>query len=204
MLDWAKEFDYAKVMIWVVPGLLFVLFRSFAIRGAFPAVTKDDIAAFLLASVLYNFFISAAVFRAALNPIGWSQGWSFLLWLVVLCALPVIAGFLIGLFEVSDVTGRLLRRMGVVFPSPTPTAWETLFKELKRGSVLIVTLKDGTVVYGRWIGGTRLSSASTDPSIMDLFIAEIGTLDCQDRYIPKSPQRGIYVPASELRSIEVV
>ncbi len=39
---------------------------------------------------------------------------------------------------------------------------------------------------------------------MDIFLAEIGTVSDQGKYLPKAPQRGIYVSASEIRFIEIV
>ena len=56
-MDLLKQFDATAVLLWVVPGAFIALFRSFAIRGNFPPVGKDDVAALLLGSVVYYFVI---------------------------------------------------------------------------------------------------------------------------------------------------
>lgn len=203
-VDLLKDFDFNAFLVLVIPGAIFSLFRSFAIRGRFPSIAKDDFAAFLFASTIYDFFLASSQPNLSLPVLAWRSAWSFWFWLLILVVVPTIAGLATGLFEASDVVGRVIRRVGVKLPSPTPTAWETLFKELSAGSVLLITLVDGTTINGRWTAADVASSASTDPDKMDLFLAEIGTLDGRGRYLPKSPPRGIYISTSQIQTIEVI
>ena len=68
----------------------------------------------------------------------------------------------------------------------------------------IVTLKDGNTVTGRWVGGRHGSASSSDPKIMDLYIAQIGAIDAHGAYAPHEPQRGAYIAPGEIRFIEVI
>jgi Family of unknown function (DUF6338) len=199
--DVLKDFDALKILLWVVPGAFIALFRSFAMRGTFPTIGKDDVAAFALGSVIYYFVILLFTSRVGFGAAPAQSGWvSF----IVLILVPAIAGMLLGLLEASDAIGRFLRKVGIRLPSPDATAWETLFREVPTNAVLLVTLKDGNTVAGRWIGGRGGSASSSDAKIMDLYLGQIGAINHHGQYVPHSPQRGAYFAASEIRFIEVI
>ena len=50
-----KDFDFFQTLFWIIPGTSMVLLRSFALRGSFPPFKKDDLATFVLGSVVYAF-----------------------------------------------------------------------------------------------------------------------------------------------------
>jgi hypothetical protein len=197
-----KDFDAVKVLVWVVPGAFIALFRSFGMRGRFPTVSKDDVAAFVLGTVIYYFvvrlFAKSFDFSGAATD---KSGWTGFLLLILI---PAVTGMLLGALEASDAIGRILRKTGIRLPSPDATAWETLFRELPANTLLLVTLKDSTTVVGRWVGGRGGSASSDDAKIMDIFVGEIGEIDRHNHYIPKQPRRGVYFSASEIRFIEVI
>ena len=202
MSDALKDFDFFKILFWIVPGAFMVLSRSFAIRGAFPALKKDDLSTLVLGSVVYSFVLM--LFGIDLSA---KDAWKTLappIWIVLLVIVPAVIGFGLGLVEASDVVGRSLRSRGIRLPSPESTAWESLFRELGSNAILIVTLKDGGRVFGRWAGGRGGSAASADPQTRDLYLAEIGSVDTHGRYVSHVPRRGAYIAADEIRSIEVV
>jgi hypothetical protein len=196
-----KDFDAVKVLVWVVPGAFIALFRSFGMRGRFPTVSKDDVAAFVLGTVIYYFVIRLFTSSFDLTGTADKSGWA---WFFILIFIPAAAGLLLGVLEASDAIGRALRKIGIRLPSPDATAWETLFRELPANTLLLVTLKDGTTVVGRWVGGHGGSASSDDAKTMDLFLGEIGEIDRRNHYIPKQPRRGVYFSASEIRFIEVI
>jgi len=201
-MDVLKDFDAVKALIWVVPGAMIALFRSFAMRGSFPGVTKDDVAAFVIGSVIYAFLIVLGT--GGLSLIGTQSQFSPWIGFVVLLLVPAIAGLGLGLIEASDAVGFSFRKIGIRLPSPDATAWETVFRELESGAVLLVTLKDGAKVFGRWVGGRGGSAASTDAKTTDLYLGEIGLVSDAGQYVAIMPRRGIYLAAAEIRYIEIV
>lgn len=204
MAELFKNFDALTMLLWLVPGAFIAFFRSFGLRGSFPSIGKDDLAALLLGSVVY-YFVTVIVVMG--RPIGSDPAlldfprW---LWFAMLVVFPSLLGLGLGMLEASDLLGRGLRRCGFNLPSPNHTAWETIFREMPRGAVILVTLKDGAVVVGRWWDGRGGSAASSDTSSTDLYIGEIGGIDDEGRYVPKNPRRGIYISAGEIRFFEVI
>jgi hypothetical protein len=204
MSDVLKDFDAVKILFWVIPGAFIALFRSFAMRGAFPAISKDDVAALILGSVVYWFLLLLIETSFDVTPQNIQTQFSGWTGFIGLIAIPAILGLLLGFLEAGDGIGQLLRFLGVRLPSPDATAWETMFREMQSGSVLLVTLKDGTTVFGRWVGGKRGSASSTDAKTMDLYLGQIGEINAAGQYVAKTPQRGAYLVATEIRFIEVI
>ena len=203
MEDLFKSFDAIAILDWVVPGAFFILFRSFALKGAFPSLGKDDVVAFIIVSVLYWYLAiwASATFLGApeafRQPIAGAES------IVALVAIPAAAGLAAGLFERRDVVGRLLRAFGVKFLSPYATAWESVVVNLPPGSVLIVHLKDAQPIVGRWTNAQIGSAASTDKEVRDLYLDEIGSV-VGANYQPSAPVRGAYIAAEQIQFIEVI
>jgi len=203
MEDLFKSFDAIAILDWVVPGAFFILFRSFALKGAFPSLGKDDVVAFIIVSVLYWYLLiwASATFLGA--PEAFRQHGAGAGSIVVLAVFPILAGVGVGLFESRDVVGRLLRAFGVKFLSPYATAWESVVVNLPPGSVLIVHLKDAQPVVGRWTTAQIGSAASTDRDVRDLYLDEIGSV-IGANYQPFVPVRGAYMAAEQIQFIEVI
>jgi hypothetical protein len=202
-MDGLNDLNVLKLLLWVVPGAMITMFRSFSMRGTFPAIGKDDVAAFILGSVIFDFVVVFYFTGFSLTEkiqIQLSPGQ----WLLALIVMPAIVGVALGFLEASDAIGHSLRKLGIRLPSPDAIAWETAFREIGNGAVLLVSLKDGAQVFGRWVGGRGGSAASTDPKTMDLYLGEIGIINDQGQYVPKSPRRGAYISAPEIRWIEVI
>jgi hypothetical protein len=200
--DALKDFDFFQTLFWIIPGTFIVLFRSFALRGSFPPLKKDDLSTLVLGSVVYAFLLILFGLNLSDKNV-WTKLHPFP-WLLVLIFIPAAIGFLLGWLEGSDRVGRGLRYFGMAIPSPEPTAWENLFGDLRINAVLLVTLKDDVQVFGRWLGGRWGSAASNDTEVRDLYLAEIGSIDECGQYIAKTPQRGIYIAPEEIRWIEVI
>lgn len=200
----ALDFDYSKVLIWVIPGVFIALFRSFALRGSFPTIGKDDLAALVLGSVVFHFVSTSIIPNIFVTYLA-SLSMAGLFWIGAIVVIPSAVGISLGLFEASDWAGTKLRGAGFQIPTPTATAWDTMFRTLPVNTILIITLKDAEAqVFGRWVSGSSKSSASTDATKADLFLGEIGSLDAQNRYVPHEPSRGVYIAADLIRSIEIV
>ena len=203
MEDLFKTFDAIAILFWVVPGAFFILFRSFALKGAFPSLGKDDVVAFIIVSVLYWYLViwASATFLGA--PDAFRERLSGADSILALVAIPALAGVGAGLFERRDVVGRLLRAFGFKFLSPYATAWESVVVNLTPGSVLIVHLKDAQPIIGRWTNAQIGSAASTDKDVRDLYLDEIGAV-IGANYQPFAPVRGAYISAEQIQFIEVI
>ena len=199
-MDWLKDLDPVKVLIWVAPGAFIALFRSFFLKGSFPEIGKDDVGVFILGSVIYRFAALGLVSDNDLAHLS-DRGW---FWFVSLGLVPALLGFGLGMFEASDATGKFMRWCRIPMPTPTPSVWNTAFRALPTDTFLVVVLKDGTMYYGRWARGLVPSSASSDSGNQDIFIGETGTLDAQGQYVAMAPKRGVYIAASEVRTIEII
>ncbi len=203
MEDLFKSFDAIAILYWVVPGAFFVLFRSFALKGSFPSLGKDDIVAFIIVSVLYWYLVIWASATFLGDPDAFRQRPAGAESIVALVAIPALIGVAAGLFERRDVVGRLLRAFGVKFLSPYATAWESVVVNLTPGSVLIVHLKDAQPIVGRWTNAQIGSAASTDKDVRDLYLDEIGSV-IGANYQPFAPVRGAYIAAEQIQFIEVI
>lgn len=192
------KIDIVKVLFFLAPGTFLALSRSFALRGSFPTFTKDDLGALVIGSAVYNTILLALGARLA-GPDD-VAALPHLYRLTLLVALPALLGVLLGYVEANDVVGRGVRRFGVRLPSPHPTAWETLFRELEPNSILLLTLQSNAIVCGRW---RDRSSSSTDVGTLDLYLDEIGSVT-DAGYEPHQPRRGAYISKGEIRSIEVI
>ena len=199
-MDWLKDLDPVKALIWVAPGTFIALFRSYFLKGSFPGIGKDDVGAFIVGSVIYRFAVLGLLSDNDLAHLS-DRGW---FWFVSLGLIPALLGFAIGVFEASDLTGRFMRWWGIAMPTPTPSAWDTVFRALQADTFIIAVLKDGTTYYGRWAKGRVPSSASSDDSNQDIYIGETGTLNAQGQYVASLPKSGVYIVASELRTIEII
>jgi hypothetical protein len=199
-MDWLKDLDPVKVLLWVAPGAFISMFRSFFLKGSFPTIGKDDLAAFVLGSVVYRFLVLGFLTQEGIAKLS-TNGW---FWFFFVGVGPSVLGFGLGMLEASDWIGQLVRSWGVIMPTPTPSAWNTVFRALPADTFVIAVLKDGTTFYGRWAKGSVPSSASSDGSNQDIYIGETGDLNAQGQYISSLPKRGVYVAASEVRTIEVI
>jgi hypothetical protein len=203
MEDAFRTFDATGVLFWVAPGAFFILFRSFALRGAFPLLARDDAVAFIVASAVYWYLLIWASAAFLGSPQDFRQHLAGAESIVALAAIPAAAGVVVGLFERRDMVGKLLRIFGVRFLSPYATAWESVVVNLTPGSVLIVHLKDAEPIIGRWTNTQIGSAASIDKDVRDLYLDEIGSV-IGANYQPFAPARGAYIAAEQIQFIEVI
>lgn len=75
---------------------------------------------------------------------------SFLFWCMLIFVIsPVIIGFLIATFAETKAISFILRSLGFGVSS-CPTAWDYKFHNLKESRNVIVTLKNGSIIYGTY------------------------------------------------------
>jgi hypothetical protein len=89
------------------------------------------------------------------------------------------------------------------FPStptdPFPSAWDYQFSRINEPLWILVTLKDGSQVAGRF---GRNSLASLEPSERDLYIDSVYQVLEDNPWQPVTETFGILIKAEEIRYIE--
>jgi len=110
---------------------------------------------------------------------------------------PVLFGILSGRVYQRDWLRKALGRLGFRTLHQIPTAWDFQFSRLLPFWV-IVTLKDGSSVYGLY--GYH-SFASDDPKERDLYLEATFTLREDGEWLPVDSSAGILIQADEIAAI---
>jgi hypothetical protein len=153
----------------VIPG--FVSLKVWGIINASQQVKLTDS---FLDAVCYSFLNFAFLFW--LIPIAnkASLPYSVLLFIAILLVAPAIWPVLVKrLLSSKWLRGRVV--------NPVPTSWDHFFS---RGQpcFLLLHLKDGSLIGGRYCGD---SYASSYPEPKDLFISEVWTIDKKGHFLSK-------------------
>jgi hypothetical protein len=117
---------------------------------------------------------------------------------VIIFVSPVALGVLSGLLQQRQEVMRFFNRLGIRTIHPIACAWDWHFSRAKPYWVL-VTLKDGTRVYGLF--GTR-SFAASDPEKRDLYLEEqFRPMETGD-WAPVEDTGGVLILADEIAAVE--
>ena len=110
---------------------------------------------------------------------------------------PYILGFLAGIVTEKGWIRKLIQRIGLNPVHAVPTAWDYIMKD---GSYVIVTLKDGAIIYGLY---SSKSFASSLPEERDLYLEAIYNRDSETgQWIMKDRTKGIWIAKDEIQTIE--
>lgn len=193
MLD---KFSFWAVVAYLVPGLLLLQARALGARSRFEAITKENLVAYVLVTVIYDliswangFAIQTDMSVSSLEPA------TLIRHSIVV---PIIIGFVYGLAERYWIPQRLLVPLGINAPLPTESVWLEIFSRQPVGTYLIVTLKDGAFFNAMVTHDSRFSSSPVSP---DIYLGQ--TYSSVD-WTPANPQRGVYIAGDEIRSIEII
>ena len=190
-----KDYNVWAVVAYVLPGLLMVQARWLAARTELAPVSKENIVNYLIVTVLYLLLLLA--FGIPLQSPSSISALPLREFFGYFVLLPPALGFIYGLLERQWVLQRLLARIGINIPLPFPSVWSEKFRDIPRGTFLIVVLKDGTVFNSEVTAESRFSS---DPEKHDLYLGQTYSAEWE----PFNPQRGVFIPGSEIRSIEII
>lgn len=124
---------------------------------------------------------------------------SSLAWFLIIFISPVIFGFVSGKSNDKNYLEKFLRPLGINPINPIPTAWDFVFYNTKEPVWILVTMKDGSMVGGRF--GTR-SFASSDPDERDVYIQEVFKIDEEGPWQRIPQNNGILVKSDEIKYIE--
>ncbi|WP_239613896.1 DUF6338 family protein [Cohnella mopanensis] len=124
-------------------------------------------------------------------------------WLLILFGLlvlsPYILGFISGVITSKSWLRNVLTKLGINPMHSVPTAWDYVLKE---GNWVIVTFKDGTLVYGLYNDQSFASSIhdERDVYIQAVYDRDSVTGDWEIR--PRT--KGMWIAKEEIKSIEFI
>ena len=129
-------------------------------------------------------------------------------WLVIALAVIIsgtITGIIIGVLKAKRVSARLLNpillKMDIALKHPAPSAWDYQFNKLQSGcgEWVVIRLKSGEIVYGRYGTGSFSSSEETE---RDIYLEEIYTCKDNGPWVKTDRTDGIWIKADEISTIE--
>ena len=191
-----KDYNIWAAVAYVLPGFLLIEARWLAAKTRLAPISKEGLVGFLIVTVMYTLVLWA--FGVALQSPSSIYGLEPLKLFRHFVLTPLAIGFAYGLLERYGLVQRLLVPFGINVPLPIDSIWEEVFSDIPHGTYLVVVLKDGTV-YNTMV--TPESRFSSDPAKFDLFLGQTYSLADWE---PSNPQRGVFIPGSEVRSIEII
>lgn len=193
-----KSLDQLSLILgYVVPGLIILYVRAQFLTGRI-AAHKDALLSYFTLSIIYLAIVNAglAVVTGSSAPLHEQTHY----WLPILLVGSVIFGALIGLNASLGITRWCLRKLGVHIPHVMESAWDWRFSRFPE-SLVTITLKDGSRIYG-WCGAG--SFIGSDPKDRDLYIEQVYEVDDEGNWTLKTPGKGIYITGGEVRTIELI
>jgi hypothetical protein len=193
-----KSLDQLSLVLgFIVPGLVILYFRAQFLTGRL-APHKDNILSYFTLSAVY-----LAIVEAVFSAITGSAAPSYRLtpyWLPIILVGGAVFGILTGLNARFGATRWMLAKIGIQVPHALTTAWDWRFSRFPE-CLVTITLQDGSKVYG-WCGvGSFIGS---DPESRDLYIVQVYDVDEEGTWTLKTPGKGIYIAAGEVRLIEFI
>jgi hypothetical protein len=121
------------------------------------------------------------------------------IFLVVIFISPLFLGLIFGLANQQQLVEQGLAILGFRTLSGFPSAWDYKFGRINEPLWVLVTLKDGSEVAGRF---GKNSFASSESSERDLYIESVYQVLENGPWQPVTATSGILIKAEEIRYIE--
>lgn len=182
--------------IFILPGFL--------ISGIIDAITppkKESEGIFFLRCLAYSIINCALwswLYSIILNGVYRHVFW---LWILMTAATVIGASLLaavLALIKQSEVIKKAIEKLGIKTIHSTPTAWDYLFSR-QEASFVIVTIVDGTLLYG-WYSSNSFSSS--DQEERDLFIEKAYSVNKEGVWELDTQSEGFYIPKDQIKYIE--
>ena len=184
--------------IFVAPGFIID-----GIVNSFCPIGERKEGVHLLYCIIYS-VLQCALFSWAYVLIWKLRESNFTKFIVLMCVVTLIGscvlGVLIGLFKSKQWIGNLARKMGLNISHPIPTAWDYYFSK-QEATFVIVTLIDGTMLYG-YFGGDSYCSSSKEGR--DIYIEKLYQYADDAGWTEKKESQGVVVNQGQIRFIEFV
>jgi hypothetical protein len=122
-----------------------------------------------------------------------------IIFLVIIFITPLLLGLIFGFANQQQLVERGLAILGFRILSGFPSAWDYKFSRINEPLWVLVTLKDGSQVAGRF---GKNSFASSESSERDLYLESVYQL-LENKPWERVPETsGILIKAEEIRYIE--
>jgi Family of unknown function (DUF6338) len=185
----------AIALAFVVPGYIIGTVRSLFLTGRRSIKPEAQVFEALGLSAV-NLVICYPIVAYLVERAGPSTWLAHMSWLVVLIAIPVLAGVCLGTAARNGWAQSLLHQVGLAPVHAMPTAWDWKFAQCQPSWVL-VTLTDGTKFAGYCGAGSFMSS---EPSERDLYIE--AAFDVADDNQWHQKRSGVYISHGQISTIE--
>lgn len=163
--------------------------------------TKNNDTKYFFSCLLYS-IVNCAIWSwvyLLLNKI--SDNHPIIYWILLLATTVVgatLLAFVVGVIKQTDLIEWLFKKMGVNKIHPVPTAWDYFFSKQKE-SWVIVTLKSGKTIYGKY---SEQSFSSSDNEERDLYIEKTYTVKDNMTWEEDEKSKGILITKEEIETIE--
>lgn len=118
--------------------------------------------------------------------------------LIITIVGAAIVGVIIGLIKQKDLVKWIFSKFGVEKIHSTPAAWDYYFSKQEE-TWIIVTLKSGKIIYGKY---SNKSFASSDPEERDLYIEQTYSVTDDLQWVEDKKSKGILISKEEIETIE--
>ncbi len=147
------------------------LLPGFIIHGTiklFNPLPQENIFQTTLRNLLYS-ILCVSICSILILPIvaDGLQNFDILLVLAILIIASIILGFILAWFRKRTLIRWLFSKLNLMVFHPDPTSWDYVFNHIKDERIIVVTLKNGDIIKGRY---SNKSFTSTEPLERDIFL----------------------------------
>ena len=182
--------------IFILPGFLIS-----SIIDAITPPKKEPEGVYFVRCLVYS-IINCAVWSWLYSIILCAKyGNAFWQWILLVIVTVLGASFLalfLATLKQKAAMQKVIEKIGINTIHSTPNAWDYYFSQ-QEPSFIIVTLVDGTVLYG-WYAYNSFSSS--DQEERDLYVEKSYSVNEKNEWTMDMESNGFYVPKDQIKYIE--
>ena len=162
-------------------------------------MTIDSLdAVFITAIFILPGFLISSIIDAITPPRKEPEGVYFVRCLVYSIINCAVWSWLYSIILCAKYGNTFIEKIGINTIHSTPNAWDYYFSQ-QEPSFIIVTLVDGTVLYG-WYAYNSFSSS--DQEERDLYVEKSYSVNEKNEWTMDMESNGFYVPKDQIKYIE--
>lgn len=195
----ANKESFFIILAFIVPGFIIYVVKSKFTTGRIR--TGPDIFIYYLfySAVNYTLFGWIIYFIIFTDVLYDYPIIKYISWSIILFASPVFIGIIIGIADKHQWFNRILRCIGINPIHSVPTAWDYCFGSMKFPHWIIVTLKDGTKIYG-YFGAKSIASSSDNER--DLVLEQMFKIDANNSWEALKEGHGVLITKEQISYVE--